>query len=72
MLLDRLIVLKEGKIVEDGTHRELLAAGGVYAQLWNKQSGGFLTEEAVPEEEGEEMPAPFPDRLDYQAPPVVD
>lgn len=42
--LDRLIVLDKGKIVEDGSHRELLAKGGIYAQLWNRQSGGFLTE----------------------------
>ncbi len=42
--LDRLIVLEQGRIVEDGSHRELLAKGGIYAQLWNRQSGGFLTE----------------------------
>jgi ATP-binding cassette subfamily B protein/ATP-binding cassette subfamily B multidrug efflux pump len=40
--LDRLIVLDEGRIVEEGTHRSLLAAGGLYAQLWKRQSGGFL------------------------------
>jgi ATP-binding cassette subfamily B protein/ATP-binding cassette subfamily B multidrug efflux pump len=40
--LDRLIVLDEGKIVEEGTHDELLARGGLYAQLWKRQSGGFL------------------------------
>jgi ATP-binding cassette, subfamily B, multidrug efflux pump len=40
--LDRLIVLDEGKIVEEGTHAELLARGGLYAQLWKRQSGGFL------------------------------
>jgi ATP-binding cassette, subfamily B, bacterial len=41
--LDRLIILKDGQIVEDGSHAELLAANGYYARLWNKQSGGFLT-----------------------------
>jgi ATP-binding cassette, subfamily B, bacterial len=40
--MDRLVVLDEGMVVEDGTHSSLLAAGGVYAGLWHKQSGGFL------------------------------
>ncbi len=43
--LDRLIVLDQGKIVEQGTHSELIAQGGLYAQLWSHQSGGFLGEE---------------------------
>jgi ATP-binding cassette subfamily B multidrug efflux pump len=42
--MDRLIVLDEGRIVEEGDHRSLLAAGGLYARLWAHQSGGFLAE----------------------------
>lgn len=40
--LDRLIVLEDGKIREDGTHNDLLKKGGLYARLWTLQSGGFL------------------------------
>ncbi|WP_331345711.1 ABC transporter ATP-binding protein [Cellvibrio sp. UBA7661] len=42
--LDRLIVLDKGQIIEQGTHTELIALGGVYAHLWAHQSGGFLGE----------------------------
>lgn len=42
--LDRIIVLKNGAIAEQGTHTELLAAHGEYAKLWKHQSGGFLEE----------------------------
>jgi ATP-binding cassette subfamily B multidrug efflux pump len=40
--MDRLIVLDQGRIVEIGSHAELLRRGGVYARLWRRQSGGFL------------------------------
>ena len=36
--LDRIVVLKKGKIVEDGTHSELVNAGGEYAKLWERQT----------------------------------
>ena len=42
--MDRIVVLDDGKIVEQGTHRELLRANGPYAKLWARQSGGFIEE----------------------------
>lgn len=46
--LDRILVIDAGHIVEQGTHEQLLARGGLYARYWNRQSGGFLgTEEAA-------------------------
>lgn len=42
--LDRIIVLDNGEIIEDGTHTELLTKSGTYASLWNHQSGGFIEE----------------------------
>ncbi|MFD1120794.1 ATP-binding cassette domain-containing protein, partial [Sphaerisporangium aureirubrum] len=43
--MDRLVVLDRGRIVEQGTHHELLQAQGPYSRLWHHQSGGFLVEE---------------------------
>ncbi|PUB19010.1 ABC transporter ATP-binding protein [Yoonia sediminilitoris] len=43
--MDRIIVLDQGRVVEDGSHDDLLAQNGLYAQLWSRQSGGFLATE---------------------------
>jgi ATP-binding cassette subfamily B multidrug efflux pump len=40
--MDRLVVMDAGRIVEEGSHEQLLSRGGLYAQLWQRQSGGFL------------------------------
>lgn len=43
--MDRLIVLDKGKIIEQGSHDELIRVGGIYAKLWAHQSGGFIAED---------------------------
>ncbi len=43
--MDRLVVLEHGRVVEQGSHRELLAQGGHYAALWRRQAGGFIDAE---------------------------
>ena len=43
--MDRILVFSEGKIIEDGTHAELITKNGHYAHLWSMQAGGFLTDE---------------------------
>jgi len=43
--MDRLVIMDKGRIAEEGTHKELLAKGGLYASLWQRQSGGFLVED---------------------------
>ncbi|MFT5346911.1 MAG: ATP-binding cassette subfamily B multidrug efflux pump, partial [Dinoroseobacter sp.] len=47
--MDRILVLEDGKIAEDGTHAELLAMGGLYAGFWQRQSGGFIGTETTSE-----------------------
>ncbi len=43
--LDRILVFNRGRIIEDGSHAQLLAANGAYTQLWSRQADGFLVEE---------------------------
>lgn len=47
--MDRIIVLDQGRIVEEGTHTGLLSGGGLYAGFWNRQSGGFLNADEAAE-----------------------
>jgi ATP-binding cassette subfamily B multidrug efflux pump len=47
--MDRLVILDHGRVVEEGTHGSLLQRGGVYADLWARQSGGFLAEAVAAE-----------------------
>jgi ATP-binding cassette subfamily B multidrug efflux pump len=54
--MDRLIVLEAGRIVEQGTHDELLRLGGHYERLWRHQSGGFIGHDFVPTETATELP----------------
>jgi ATP-binding cassette subfamily B protein len=45
--LDRILVFDQGRIIEDGSHEELLASKGFYHRLWSMQAGGFLPAECV-------------------------
>ncbi|HRP28490.1 MAG TPA: ABC transporter ATP-binding protein [Burkholderiaceae bacterium] len=71
--MDRLIVLDAGRIVEQGTHAELLARGGAYATLWRHQSGGFLPHLAPSSDDAAE-PESAPDdlRAERQSEPNFD
>jgi len=73
--MDRLIVLDAGRIVEQGTHEELLGRGGHYEKLWRHQSGGFLARELVATETAIELPVEAPAdemRADVQPEPSID
>jgi ATP-binding cassette subfamily B multidrug efflux pump len=52
--MDRLIVLDKGRIIQAGAHVELVKQGGIYADLWNRQSGGFLADHSEEAEEAAE------------------
>ncbi|MBL8325525.1 MAG: ABC transporter ATP-binding protein [Rubrivivax sp.] len=58
--MDRLVVMDAGRIVETGDHKSLLAQGGIYARLWEHQSGGFLGEETGDEAGGPAAARPRP------------
>ena len=45
MQMDRILVLDGGKIIDEGTHTDLIAHDGLYQKFWNIQAGGFLSEE---------------------------
>jgi ABC-type transport system involved in cytochrome bd biosynthesis fused ATPase/permease subunit len=51
--MDRLVVLEHGRIVEQGTHAELLRHGGHYEKLWRHQSGGFIANELTDDDQRE-------------------
>jgi ATP-binding cassette, subfamily B, bacterial len=46
--MDQLVVLDHGQVAEKGTHQELLCLDGIYARLWQHQSGGFLDDDTTP------------------------
>ena len=51
--MDRLVILEAGKIIETGSHAELIARSGLYADLWSRQSGGFLADDAEKDDKDE-------------------
>jgi len=73
--MDRLIVLEAGRIVEEGTHDDLLRRGGHYERLWRHQSGGFLAHDVALTETETELPEEPPVdelRADTKPEPTID
>ena len=68
--MDRLIVLDRGRVVEEGTHASLLAKDGLYARLWEHQSGGFLAEDLDESEAVVATGPPAADAEDVDADPA--
>src|SRR3546814_17422793 len=69
--MDRPVVMDAGRIVEQGTHEQLLARGGLYAQLWQRQSGGFLELAATLAEAAYPCPHHTPSPLLRASPPAL-
>jgi ATP-binding cassette, subfamily B, bacterial len=74
--LDRILVFDQGRIVEDGSHEELIALGGAYHQLWSRQAGGFVLDDGAADSSGtgeptaaEEEPETAPEPLATAAGP---
>jgi ATP-binding cassette subfamily B protein len=59
--LDRILVFDQGRIVEDGTHHELLTLGGSYHQLWSRQAGGFVLDDGAADSSAKDEEPPEPD-----------
>jgi ATP-binding cassette subfamily B protein len=55
--LDRILVFDQGRIVEDGSHAELLALKGAYFRLWSRQAGGFVLDDGAADTAGRKIDA---------------
>ncbi|MDO8664225.1 MAG: ABC transporter ATP-binding protein [Candidatus Liptonbacteria bacterium] len=67
MKMDRIVVIENGKVVAEGTHRDLLEQGGLYKKLWSIQAGGFADDEPLSENELENEIESFPEKESEQS-----